>query len=193
MNPFRVRLIGPGGAGKSTVGRILAERLEAPFLDLDQAFVQRLGDISVYIARAGYDAYARENVETYRQLLRSRETSCILALSSGFMTYPEAVHPEYKELRQEVETSAATFVLLPSLKLDDCVNEVVRRQLTKPFARSPAVEEAVIRGRFPIYIGLKARKVETMRSPVETAQTILLNLRPNIEMDSGVIKSTKGR
>jgi adenylate kinase family enzyme len=34
MNPFRVRLIGPGGAGKSTVGRILAERLEAPFLDL---------------------------------------------------------------------------------------------------------------------------------------------------------------
>jgi len=57
MNQFRIHLIGPGGAGKSTVGRVLAERLDVPFHDLDQAFVQRLGDISVYIDRDGYEAY----------------------------------------------------------------------------------------------------------------------------------------
>ena len=74
--------------------------------------------------------------------------------------------------------SEATFVLLPSLKVDDCVCEIVRRQLTRPFARSATAEEAVIRGRFAIHIGLKARKVETMRSPVETAEEILFNLPP---------------
>jgi len=180
MNQFRIHLIGPGGAGKSTVGRVLAERLDVPFHDLDQAFVQRLGDISVYIDRDGYEAYARENVETYRQLRPLGETSCVLALSSGLMTYVESVHPEYQQLRREVEMSEATFVLLPSLKVDDCVREIVRRQLTRPFARSATAEEAVIRGRFAIHIGLKARKVETMRSPVETAEEILFNLPPNI-------------
>jgi len=183
MNQFRIHLIGPGGAGKSTVGRVLAERLTVPFVDLDRAFVQRLGDISVYIDRDGYESYARENVETYRQLLPSCETSCVLALSSGFMTYPEAVHPEYKHLRQEIEAIEGTFLLLPSFELDDCVREIVRRQLTRPFARSLAAEEAVIRRRFAIYAALKARKVETMRSPVETAEDIMLNLPSNIEME----------
>jgi hypothetical protein len=54
------------------------------------------------------------------------------------------MHPEYQQLRREVE---------------------LRRRL---------------RGRFAIHIGLKARKVETMRSPVETAEEILFNLPPNI-------------
>jgi hypothetical protein len=90
------------------------------------------------------------------------------------------VHPEYKQLRQGVETNEATFVLLPSLEQEDCVREIVRRQLTRPFARSLAAEEEVIRKRFAIYVGLKARKVETMRSPVETAEDILFNLPPNM-------------
>ena len=41
-----IRLIGPGGAGKSTIGALLAERLNVPFLDLDRHFAGRLGDIS---------------------------------------------------------------------------------------------------------------------------------------------------
>jgi shikimate kinase len=60
-----IRLIGPGGAGKSTIGALLAERLDIPFLDLDRHFAKRVGDISDYIGGHGYDAYARENIETY--------------------------------------------------------------------------------------------------------------------------------
>ena len=46
------------------------------------------------------------------------------------------------------------------------VAEIVRRQLRRPFARTPDREEYVIRARFPIYASLPARKVETKR-PVD--------------------------
>src|SRR3954463_2771454 len=67
-----IRLIGPGGAGKSTIGALLARRLDAAFADLDRHFADRAGDISEYIGRHGYDAYARENVEAYCSLYGSR-------------------------------------------------------------------------------------------------------------------------
>jgi len=46
---------------------------------------------------------------------------------------------------------------------DTCVSETVRRQLARPFTRSAAREAEVILERFPLYCGLRARKIETMR------------------------------
>jgi shikimate kinase len=90
-----IRLIGPGGAGKSTIGALLAERLNVPFLDLDRHLAGRVGDISEYINRHGYDTYARENVEAYCSLFRGGIRPDVLALSSGFMTYASDIHLEY--------------------------------------------------------------------------------------------------
>jgi shikimate kinase len=91
-----IRLIGPGGAGKRMIGAHPADRLEVTFADLDRHFNRRLGDISEYIDRLGYDAYARENVETYCSLIRGLHRSGVVALSSGFMTYTHDIHPEYR-------------------------------------------------------------------------------------------------
>jgi shikimate kinase len=156
-------LAGPGGAGKSTVGALVAERLGIAFVDLDRRFSDRAGDISEYIKRFGYKAYARDNVQTYRSVLSETREPRVVALSSGFMTYPHDICPDYGHLRDDVERSPTTFVLIPSLDRDTCVAETVRRQMARPFARSVAEEETVIRDRFPIYVGLRARKIETMR------------------------------
>ena len=134
--PEEIRLVGPGGAGKSTIGVLLAERLGIAFLDLDQHFAGRVGDISGYIGRYGYDVYARENVETYCALFRGENRRRVVALSSGFMTYKRDTHPEYSRLCRELEQSPNTFVLLPSIDLDLCVAEIVRRQIARPFGRS---------------------------------------------------------
>jgi shikimate kinase len=172
-----ITLIGPGGAGKSTVGVLIAKQLGIAFVDLDQRFGTRAGDISQYIDRFGYTAYARENVETYDSLLHEGRGRSVTALSSGFMTYPRDIHPQYARLRQYMEENPMTFMLIPSLNRDICVAETVRRQLARPFARSAEREEVVIRERFAIYVGLRARKIETMGTVTAVVSELLMALR----------------
>jgi shikimate kinase len=169
-----IQLIGPGGAGKTTVGAALAERLGVRFVDLDAKFASRHGDISAYLDKYGYAAYAGHNVGVFSELWSSPGASAIAALSSGFMTYPDDVHPGYPAWREEVATSPSTFVLLPSLQVDACVKETVRRQLLRAFARSAEREERVIRARFPVYSGLPGHKVETMQ-PIDAVVTEILS------------------
>ena len=161
-----IQLVGPGGAGKTTLGAALAARLGVRFVDLDARFTLRHGDISAYLDEHGYEAYAEQNVGLYLDLVGGPARLDIVALSSGFMTYGDSIHPDYLALRQRVASSPSTFVLLPSVDVEACVSEIVRRQLRRPFARSAEREEQVIRERFFTYFGLSARKVETM-GPVE--------------------------
>lgn len=168
-----IHLIGPGGAGKSTIGRILADLIRCPFHDLDRLFEERQGDIDDFIRLRDYAAYARSNVETYQAI--EPDSPAVLALSSGFMTYPENAHPELQAIRRSIATQPSTFVLLPSLDLEECVTETVHRQRERPLAhhRSDRREEDVIRQRFPVYMDLPARKVSTMGQAVDIAAEIV--------------------
>src|SRR5512147_2980236 len=109
-----IQLIGPGGAGKSTVGAVLAARLGCPFHDLDREFERKRAAIDAVIATHGYEAYARENVAVYLEIVPHLSGS-VLALSSGFMVYPPSVHPAYTALIDDIARNPATIVLLPSL------------------------------------------------------------------------------
>ena len=168
-----IQLIGPGGAGKSTVGALLAARLACPLLDLDRKFERRLGNIDDFISTHGYSAYARANFETYRDLMRDRPDG-VLAFSSGFMVYPASIHPAYPTVRAAIASDHTTLVLLPSLDRGACVAETVQRQLARPTSRRDAARErAVVEERFGQYAGLPARKVETMCPPAEVVAAIL--------------------
>jgi len=167
-----IRLIGPGGAGKSTIGALLADRLGVMFCDLDQHFTCRFGDISEYIGKLGYQAYARENVETYCSLFRKPHQHGVVALSSGFMTYAHDIHLAYRIVVHEIKQSPTTFVLLPSVDREVCVAETVRRQTARPFGGSAVKEEAVIRERFEIYMALPMRRFETMRSVTDVVDDL---------------------
>ena len=158
-----IRLVGPGGVGKSTAGALLAQRLGVPFVDLDEEFIANVGDISLYLDAHGYDAYAERNVSIYFALSAGAGRELVLALSSGFMTYRPDIHPEYERCRRDIASSPLTFVLIPSLDLEACVVEIVRRQSGRPFARSAKREEQVIRARFQTYVEIPARKVKTMQ------------------------------
>lgn len=170
-----IHLIGPGGAGKTTAGAALAARLGVQFVDLDAQFAARYGSIPVYLNKHGYNAYASQNVILYSVLVSDFSSVSVLALSSGFMTYQGDIHPSYAGCRQQIASSESTFVLLPSLDEETCVKEVVRRQLQRPFARTPEREEQVMRERFSVYARLPAKKIETMR-PINLVVADLVRL-----------------
>ena len=155
----------------------MAERLEIPFADLDRHFAHRHGDISEYIQRHGYRAYVTANIGAYASLLSALSEPSVVALSSGFMTYAPDIHAAYSRYRNEIANHSWTFVLIPSLDVEACIRETVRRQLTRPFARSHSVEESVIRERFHIYVDLPARKIETMRPLPAIVSEIVLSLQ----------------
>lgn len=176
-----IHLVGPGGAGKSTVGLALATRLGIAFIDLDTQFKARAGDITVYLNANGYRAYAERNVRVYLEARTGLRECAVIALSSGFMTYGPDVHPAYVELRAQLASAPTTFVLLPSLDVEACVRETVRRQVSRPFGRSAEREEAVIRQRFGQYRQLPATKVETLQPVDAVVDDLLGHVGPTID------------
>ena len=177
-----IHLVGPGGAGKSTVGSEFASRLDLPFIDLDLEFMEYVGNISHHIDHHGYLSYASENVRLCLSIMAAPKYG-VIALSSGFMAYPENVHPAYPALRSGICKSPTTFVLLPSFDLEACVDEIVRRQVARPIGRSPEREETVIRERYAIYMAIPATKIETMRPVTEIVEQMIAQLPPNNVFD----------
>lgn len=84
----RVYLVGFMGAGKSTVGKLLATRLGVPFVDLDEAFEALSG---VTIRRAFEERGEAWFREREAELLKGTEAlpNAVVALGGGTFTFPE--------------------------------------------------------------------------------------------------------
>ncbi|PLC07166.1 shikimate kinase [Variovorax sp. RO1] len=168
-----LHLIGPGGTGKTTVGPHLARRLGWQFIDLDERFMSSEGSINAVIEASGYLGYARRNVAVYRAVRSALTTPSVLALSSGFLTYPEDVDVGYPALRCAIETDALTSLLLPAFELEACVEAIVQRQLSRPYLRGDrASEERRIRERFPKFMAMRCARFRSDAAPDDVASQI---------------------
>ncbi|MEV0696659.1 shikimate kinase [Saccharopolyspora sp. NPDC050389] len=78
----RAVVIGPPGAGKSTIGRLLAQRLDVPFRDTDDDIVQTAGrPISDIFANDGEPAFRAMEEEAVAAALREHDG--VVALGGG--------------------------------------------------------------------------------------------------------------
>jgi shikimate kinase len=83
-----ISLIGLPGAGKSTVGRQLARRLQLPFFDSDHVIEQRLGcSIREYFEREGEDRFRDLEASVIDELTLS--PAAILSTGGGVVLRPE--------------------------------------------------------------------------------------------------------
>lgn len=163
-----IQFIGPGGAGKTTIAKQLAPKIDAVCLDLDEYFLRIEGDIALYIQQNGYLAYACRNIALYQQLRGSIQPgkSAILVCSSGFMTYALDQDAEYQAIKHRLLSEAYSYVLLPSLNKKQCIDLIVQRQLSRAYLQTNAEKEFLkISRRFDQYASLACPKVMTQDKP----------------------------
>lgn len=91
MSIVKVRnifLIGPMGAGKSTIGRTLAKELKLEFYDSDEVIEERSGaDIAWIYDVEGEEGYRRREQKIIEEL--TQKTNIVLATGGGVIMTPE--------------------------------------------------------------------------------------------------------
>jgi len=166
----RIALIGLRGAGKSTLGQLLAEDLDVPFIELSAEIEKVAG----YNIREIQDLYG---ASAYRRYERR-------ALEETLQIYPEVVLATPGGLVSD----AATFNLLLShcttvwLQADpeDHMNRVAQQGDMRPMAASPEAMDdlrRILAGRAPFYSKAQLT-LDTSRQPLpETFQLLRTKVR----------------
>jgi shikimate kinase len=80
---MRIALIGYMGSGKSTVGRLLSEQLNIPFIDLDERIESQTGmTITEIFQRQGEASFRELEKDTLTEILKS-QSLFVLATGGG--------------------------------------------------------------------------------------------------------------
>ena len=164
-----IALIGMMGAGKTSVGRRLAERLGREFVDADRELEARCGvPVATIFDLEGEDGFRRRETALIDELtLRS---GIVLATGGGAVTRPE----NCAHLRER------TFVVY----LRTTAHEVwlrTRRDRSRPLLQTanPRARIAeLIAARDPLYRATAAVTVQTGRQPIEQVVDAIIGCMP---------------
>jgi len=86
--PFNIFLVGPMGAGKSTIGKRLAHNLATRFLDSDREIEKRTGvDIPLIFELEGESGFRLREAQVIDEL--TQENGIILATGGGSVLMPD--------------------------------------------------------------------------------------------------------
>jgi shikimate kinase len=80
-------IVGFMGAGKSTVGPLVADALGVPFTDTDDVIVARHGPIAAIFESGGEDAFRAAEAAVVEELLSGRDV--VVSLGGGAITDPQ--------------------------------------------------------------------------------------------------------
>jgi shikimate kinase len=173
----RIVLTGFMGAGKTTVGRLLADRLNWDFVDLD-------GLIESRAALAIPTIFSTHGERHFRQL-ESQALACALGRSRIVLALGGGA-PEVLTIRLLLEQTPATTTIFldapfPTL-YDRCMLQSLNPNSTaRPNLADPAAAEARFLARQPIYRRLAHHAISTQNLTTDQTVTALLarlNARP---------------
>lgn len=171
----RLVLTGFMGAGKTTVGRLLAERLEWKFLDLDAHIEARTGlTVAAIFAAHGEPHFRRLESGALASALGLKNV--VLALGGGT---PEVL--TNRLLLEQTPGTSTVFLDAPFPALfDRCMMQALNLpggEVLRPVLADPGAAEARFAARQPLYRRLAQLTVATAElSPDETASVVLERL-----------------
>ncbi len=161
----QVFLLGFMGCGKTTVGKMLSQRLGWSFLDVDEEIERRHGRTIRQIFEQEGEPYFRQvEAELLEEILeRGREESMVVALGGG--TFAQSLNA------QHIRAHGAVTIWL------DCPLEELRRRCRglnhRPLFRDAESFEQLYRQRLPFYQQADFRVDANRSDPNQVVEEIL--------------------
>jgi shikimate kinase len=163
-----VVLIGYRGSGKTTAGRLLAQRLGKAFVDCDEEIVARQGKSirEIFLTR-GEEAFRKAEMEVISDL--ASKTECVIALGGGAILREEnrRALAEHKIVYLRCEPGE----LLRRIKADPATSDN-RPNLTGLGGEIEEIQ-SLLRQREPIYRAAMSAELDvTHLTPLEVAERL---------------------
>jgi len=159
------------GAGKSTIGRLLASRLGWEFLDLDTHLENRTGStIPELFARHGETHFRRLESTALASALGRSNT--VLALGGGT--------PEEITNRLLIEQTPDTLAIFLDAPFPTLFDRCMLQEIARPVLKDPVEAEQRFARRRPLYLRLARLTIDTSDlTPEQTVETLLTALNQN--------------
>jgi shikimate kinase len=164
----RLVLIGFMGAGKSTIGRVLATQLDWTFLDLDAHLESRAKATIPELFATHGEAHFRR-LESTALASALGQTNTILALGGGT--------PESLTNRLLLEQTPGTFTIFLDAPFPTLFDRCMLQDIARPVLDDPAAAQLRFAHRHPLYRRLANLTVDTTDStPQQTVDSLLASL-----------------
>ncbi len=165
----KVVLVGPMGAGKSTIGRLLAKQLNFPFKDSDHVIEENAGaDIPWIFDVEGEEGFRSRETSVIQALLQ--DASIVLATGGGAV-----LRPKNRQLLQDAADAIVYLVADPEYLLHRTAKDKKRPLLQVDNPREKIIQ--LLEERDPLYREVATHIVPTdTRSPKWVVQNILAQL-----------------
>jgi len=166
LRKARIALIGLRGGGKSTLGRLLAARLDVPFIELDREVERRSGaSLSEIFDMFGQETFRRAEREALESVLR-QHPAFVMATSGSIVTEPGTL-----EL-----LLASCFTVWLRAEPDEHMKRVMEQGDMRPMAHSARAMEdliAILKSREPLYAKAAAELVTSGKTPEQNLAELL--------------------
>lgn len=161
--PQNLFLYGPPGAGKTTVGKLLAEELGRPFIDIDESIENLSGQpVSTLIHEQGEQAFRRIESEYCAYL--ACQSNLVVASGGGALLDPKS----------RADTLASSRVLLLNAERHELVDRL-RPDTTRPLLQGDLEAELhqLLIQRAREYASFPLQFSTTGKSPSQVVESIL--------------------
>jgi len=162
----RIALIGLRGGGKSTLGRLLAERLDVPFIELDREIERRSGaNLSEIFDMFGQETFRRAEREAFDEVL-SQHLHFVIATSGSIVTEPSTL-----EL-----LLASCFTIWVRAEPEEHMRRVMAQGDMRPMANNARAMEdlvSILKSREPLYAKAEAVITTSGKTPEQNLVELL--------------------